>query len=109
MKSRSSFFQPCFQIALLLLAVMALYGGSLRAPFVFDDLNFFESPATIANYGHTYFSFDLRWLSFATFGWTVNWFGLDIFWLRLGNVLLHAANAITLFFLLRKNRQNHFG
>ena len=102
MKSRSSFFQPCFQIALLLLAVMALYGGSLRAPFVFDDLNFFESPATIANYGHTYFSFDLRWLSFATFGWTVNWFGLDIFWLRLGNVLLHAANAITLFFLLRR-------
>ena len=52
---------------------------------------------------HTnHFSFDLRWLSYSTFNWTVSWFGLNLFWLRLGNVLLHAANAITLLFLLRR-------
>jgi protein O-mannosyl-transferase len=90
------------QVTLLLLAILALYAGSLYAPFVFDDRDFFESPQTIAKFGHTYLSFDLRWLSYATFGWTVSWFGLDIFWLRLSNVMLHAANAITLLFLLRR-------
>ncbi|MBI5428937.1 MAG: tetratricopeptide repeat protein, partial [Nitrosomonadales bacterium] len=39
---------------------------------------------------------------YATLSWTVGWFGLDVFKLRLGNVLLHAANAIALFFLLRR-------
>lgn len=90
------------QIVLLILAVFALYSGSLHAPLVFDDLDFFENPNKIAKYGHFYFGFDLRWLTNATFSWTLNWFGLDIFWLRLGNVILHAANAITLFFLLRR-------
>jgi len=102
MNSRCIFFLPYLQIALLLLIVLALYAGSLHAPFVFDDRDFFESPEILAKYGRTYFSFDLRWLSYATFSWTVNWFGLDVFWLRLGNVLLHAANAVTLFFLLRR-------
>jgi len=41
-------------------------------------------------------------LAYATFGWTANWFGLDMFWLRMGNVMLHAANAIALFFLLQR-------
>jgi hypothetical protein len=44
----------------------------------------------------------LRWLPYASLARTVNWLGFDIFWLRLGNVLLHAANAIALFFLLRR-------
>jgi protein O-mannosyl-transferase len=94
--------QPYLQIALLLLAILVLYAGSLHAPFVFDDIGFFSNPGNIAKYSHKIFSFDLRWLAYATFGWTANWFGLDIFWLRIGNVMLHAANAITLFFLLRR-------
>lgn len=110
MKNNGSLFKhfnyargtPYFQVVLLLLSVLALYFDSLHAPFVFDDLDFFEGPETYAQYGHTYFSFDVRWLSYATFGWTINWFGLDVFWLRLGNVALHAANAIILFFLLRR-------
>jgi protein O-mannosyl-transferase len=109
-ENRGTFFQPFgyaqgglyVQVALLLLTVFALYAGSLHAPFVFDDRDFFESPVTLSKYGHTYFSFDLRWLSYSSLAWTVNWFGLDVFWLRLGNVLLHAANAIALFFLLRR-------
>ena len=90
------------QVALLLSAVLALYAGSLHAPLVFDDLDFFEIPETLAKYGHTNSGFILRWLPYATLSWTVSWAGLDEFWLRLGNVLLHAANAIILFFLLRR-------
>ena len=92
----------CLQVVLLLSVTLTLYAGSLYAPFVFDDVDFFSSPEAIANYAHKYFSFDLRWLSYSTFNWTVSWFGLNLFWLRLGNVLLHAANAITLLFLLRR-------
>jgi tetratricopeptide (TPR) repeat protein len=94
--------QPYLQISLLLLAVLALYAVSLHSPFVFDDRLFFLKPESLAKYSHKYFSFDLRWLSYATFSWTADWFGLDIFWLRIGNVILHAANAIALFFLLRR-------
>ncbi|MGA7750761.1 MAG: tetratricopeptide repeat protein [Gallionella sp.] len=89
-------------VVLLLSATFALYAGSLYAPFVFDDIDFFGNPEFIAKYGHAYFSLDLRWLSYATFSWTASWFGPDIFWLRLGNVMLHAANAIALFFLLQR-------
>ena len=102
MKNRSSKLQLTLQIILLLLAVAALYGGSLTVPFVFDDLDFFESQETLTRFGHNFFNFDLRWFSYATLGWTVRNFGLDLFWLRLGNVLLHAANAVTLLFLLRR-------
>ncbi|MGB8409172.1 MAG: tetratricopeptide repeat protein [Gallionella sp.] len=89
-------------VAILLGATFAIYAGSLHAPLVFDDVVFFEDPDLIAKYGHAYFSLDLRWLSYATFSWTTRWLGVDILWLRLGNVALHAANAVTLFFLLRR-------
>ena len=102
MKIRCSLFQRYFLIAILLLIVIALYAGSLSAPFVFDDRGFFKDSANIANASHTYSIFDLRWLPYSSLAWTVNWFGLDFFWLRLGNVLLHAANSIVLFFLLRR-------
>ena len=87
---------------ILLGATFAFYAGSLHAPLVFDDVVFFENPELIAKYAHAYFSLDLRWLSYATLSWTTNWFGMDVIWLRLGNVALHAANAIALFFLLRQ-------
>ena len=102
MKSSGKRFQPYLQTVSLLLIVAALYSGSLHAPFVFDDIVYFSDAGNIAKYGHKLFSFDLRWLSYATFSWTANWFGLDIFWLRLGNVILHAANAIALFFFLQR-------
>jgi len=104
MKNRNTPFQPYLQIALLLLAVIALYARTrtIHAPFVFDDRQFFLNPENVAKYSHAYFNLDLRWLSYATFSWTAERFGLDIFWLRLGNVMLHAANAIALFFLLRR-------
>jgi hypothetical protein len=101
MNTRSLFLQPYIQVGLLLLAVITLYAGSLPAPFVFDDIDFFADPRTLARYG-AYFSLELRWLPYASLVRTTDWLGLDPSWLRLGNVLLHAANAIALFFLLRR-------
>ena len=110
MKPAELFFQalgyvqgkPHIQAGLLLLAVMALYAGSLSAPFVFDDPEFFSNAEALSAYGHGYFSFELRWLPYASLVQTTNWLGFDRAWLRLGNVLLHAANAIALFYLLRR-------
>jgi protein O-mannosyl-transferase len=102
MKIRSPFFQCIFQITLLLLASITLYANSTHAPFVFDDFTFFSSPENQAKYGHSFLSFDLRWLPSASLIQTSKWLGLNVFWLRLGNVLLHASNAIALFFLLRQ-------
>jgi hypothetical protein len=101
-KNSIPWLPPGLQIALLLLATVVLYARSLSAPFTFDDFTFFTSAEALSQYGHTYFNFDRRWLPYSTLGWTVRGFGLDLFWLRLGNMLLHAANAIALFFLLRR-------
>jgi tetratricopeptide (TPR) repeat protein len=86
------------QISLLVLAVFALYSQSLHAPPFFDDPDFKQ----LAVQARNHFNFDLRWLSHASLGWTVNWLGNDIFWLRSGNVLLHASNVVALFFLLKQ-------
>jgi len=99
---------PAFHSGLLLLAVIALYAGSLPAPFVFDDVPYFlnyensEPAALVTKYGQGFFSFELRWLPYASLARTVEWLGYDRSWLRLGNVLLHGANAIILLFLLRR-------
>jgi len=102
MKIRNTYFETCIQAILLLLCVLGLYGGSLSAPFVFDDFTLFSNSATLSKYGHGYFDFELRWLSYASLAWTVDWLGFDRTWLRLGNVLLHGVNAIALFYLLRR-------
>lgn len=101
-KNSKALFQPYTQVALLLLSILVLYAGSLHSPFIFDDFAFFASPETLARYGHIIFGFEPRWLPYSSLIWTINWLGLDIYWLRLGNVLLHAANVIALFFLLRR-------
>src|SRR4030065_2161611 len=101
MNTRSLFLQPYIQVVLLLLAVITLYAGSLPAPFVFDDIDFFSSPQMLARYG-AYFSLELRWLPYASLVRTTDSLGFDPSWARLGHVLLHAANSIALFFLLRR-------
>ena len=102
MNIRSLLLHPYILASLLLLSVTMLYAGSLSAPFVFDDFTFFSNPETLSRYGHAYFSLELRWLPYASLALTADWLGFDRSWLRLGNVLLHAANAIALFFLLRR-------
>ncbi len=81
---------------LLVIATALLYGHSLWNPLVFDDLHVFVD-ANLKRLGSSLFHLDLRWFSYASFGWTYNLFGLDWFWYRLGNLALHALTGILLF------------
>ncbi len=89
-----------FPVIVILLAATALYGPYLWNPIVFDDAYFFDGQ-TPQLFGASIFKFDLRWLPYASLGWTANLFGLDLIWFRLGNLALHASNAIVLFFFLK--------
>ncbi len=85
-----------FYLVLLVIAIPLLYGHSLRYPLVFDDLPFFVDPL-LRQLGSSSFHLDLRWLLYASFGWTYNLFGQDWFWYRLVNVALHSVTTILLF------------
>jgi len=85
----------------LFAAVGLVYLPFLGSPFVFDDLLFILG-GVAGHYAHSWFHFDLRWLPYATLGWTELWFSNVVtHFFHLGNLLLHAANVILLFFLLR--------
>jgi len=81
---------------LIILATALLYGHSLWNPLVFDDKIFFVD-ADLERLGSSLFQLDLRWFSYASFGWTYKLFGTDWFWYRLGNLGLHALTGILLF------------
>ena len=93
---------PWLLALIIVAAVILLYGPFLWNPLVFDDMYFFLDAKTAYEYGHSFFHFDLRWLPYASLGWTANLLGLDLIWFRLGNLLLHVANVIALFIFLRK-------
>lgn len=85
----------------LFAAASLLYLPFLGSPFVFDDLLFFFG-GVAEKYGHSWFRLDLRWFPYATLGWTEVWFSNVVtHFFHLGNLLLHAANVILLFYLLR--------
>jgi len=91
---------PALAACACLALALALYWSALRNPLVFDDRLLREDFLRL--YAASWFHFDLRWLSHATFGWGYGIFRMDWFWHRLVNVLLHAATAVTLFvFLVR--------
>ena len=85
----------------LFAAVFIIYLPFLGSPFVFDDLSFLSSDAP-RHYANSWFLLDLRWLPYASLGWTSAIFS-DVVphFFHVGNMLLHAANVILLFFLLR--------
>ena len=91
-------------LLLLILSVALLYGQFLWSPLVFDDLPFFMVDSAgnqpVSNY---YFSlFELRSFPYASLAWTKSWFGLELIYFRMGNLLLHAAVVLALFFFLAK-------
>ncbi|MDO8414242.1 MAG: tetratricopeptide repeat protein [Gallionellaceae bacterium] len=86
----------------LLAVVLLVYLPFLGNPFFFDDLNFFTGKAP-DYYARALFHFDLRWLSYASLGWTYALFSdVNTYFFHLGNALLHGANVILLFYLLRR-------
>ena len=85
----------------LFAAVCLLYLPFLGSPFFFDDMTFFFG-GVAEKYAHSWFHFDLRWLPYASLGWTEAWFSNVVtHFFHLGNLLLHVANAVLLFYLLR--------
>jgi tetratricopeptide (TPR) repeat protein len=83
----------------LIALALLLYWSSLRNPLVFDDYQLlaarFQRMEAAPGFG-------LRWFSTVSFAWIHEAFGADWRWQRLANVLLHAATAVGLFFLLRR-------
>jgi hypothetical protein len=90
-----------FSLFALCLPVTLLYGQFFLNPIVFDDLYFFDG-SIHQQYLDKVFSFDLRWLPYATLEWTHSVFGLDLIGFRIGNLIFHLATTLTLFFFLRR-------
>lgn len=88
-------------LLLFFLATGMLYGPFLNNPAVFDDLYYFDG-SIHSDAAGSFFDFNLRWLPYATFEWTLNYFGQQLEPLRLGNLALHAANCSLLFIFLRR-------
>lgn len=85
----------------LFASTVLLYGHSLWNPLVFDDKPFFVEDF-LRQYGTSLFHLDLRWFSYASFGWTYDLFGMDWFWYRAGNLVLHALNSVLLFVFFQR-------
>src|SRR4026207_51292 len=73
----------------------------LKNAYVFDDLVLFNG-LTIYDFATELWRTRTRWLSYATLGHTYMLTDGSIVALRLGNLLLHAANAVAAFVLLRE-------
>lgn len=88
--------------ALLLALVAVLYGQFLWNPIVFDDLYFFmvdgDGEQPVSSYHFSWLA--LRSLPYATLAWTRAWFGLGLPGFRVGNLILHGAVVVALFFFL---------
>lgn len=82
---------------LLILAVTLVYGRFFYNPPVFDDLNILTNAPFLQGYGHSFFTFTLRWFPYASFGWVHNLAGMNFVWHRLVNLLLHAATVLALY------------
>lgn len=91
--------------ALLAVFVAALYGQFLWNPILFDDSSFFQLESDGTSHVLSFSSFsplELRSLPYATLAWTAQMFGLDLIGFRIGNLVLHAATVVVLFFFLRQ-------
>lgn len=86
----------------LILLTGLVYAPFLGSPFFFDDLTFFFGGIS-GHYAHSWFHFDLRWLPNASLGWTELAFSNVVtHFFHLGNLILHIANSVLVFYLLRR-------
>lgn len=88
---------------LLVVFVAALYGQFLWNPILFDDSSFFQLESDGTSHVLSFSSFsplELRSLPYATLAWTAQLFGLELIGFRIGNLVLHAATVVALFFFL---------
>ncbi|MDB5855657.1 MAG: hypothetical protein JWR22_3698 [Herminiimonas sp.] len=90
-----------WSVLALFMAAGGLYGWYLWNPVVFDDISFFDGSVHDL-YLSRFIPFSPRWLPYATFEWTRVAVGLDLIWFRLGNLAIHLASTVTLYFFLRR-------
>lgn len=88
-------------IALILITIggVTLYGPFLHNPPIFDDENFF-SGNNAPLWGLTPFAFTARWFPYFSLGFTYVQVGSEMFWFRVGNLILHIATSVALYFFL---------
>lgn len=83
---------------IILVAVVALYGGFLYSPIVFDDTYFFLPGAPERFLSHM--GLYPRTLAYVTIALTWKWLGAGLLAFRIQSLLLHAATAISLYLFL---------
>ena len=96
------FFKPSISVFLVFIAVcLALYGQYLDNPIIFDDLQFFllDGAGNQPISQNTFEVLQVRSLPYASLAWTKDIFGLSLIPFRIGNMLLHIAVSLTLYFL----------
>jgi len=84
----------------LLLTVSVVYLPFINTPLFFDDLPFFSN--SVSHYTEQLFRVELRWLPYASLGWTWKMFSDTPLPLHLGNLLLHGSNTLLVFILLQQ-------
>jgi len=87
----------------LILLVGALYGWFLENPIVFDDLYFFildEGGRSVVFDWYDWRPWLLRSLPYASLAWTAEIFGFGLIPFRIGNLILHIAVTLSLFYFL---------
>ncbi len=94
-------FKTLLSLLLLCLPATLLYSIFLKNPLVFDDLGYFDGKVHTQFLNIIYF-FDIRWLPYASLEWTQYFAGKNMIWYRLGNLAIHLATTVTLFFFLRR-------
>ncbi len=80
---------------LVVAVLLVLCGPYLSSPLFFDDVYFFQ-PGNPQKFYADGWRLYPRWWVHWTFASTYVWFGGEVFWLRLGNLLVHLFTALLL-------------
>jgi hypothetical protein len=100
-------------LALLLLTCMAIYWNGLSGSFIYDDSTFLVENAALqvtdlqlSSWAAAATSFPSgvhqgRWIGMLSFAVNYYFTGLDTFWLKFTNLLIHLLNGLLVFLLVR--------
>lgn len=91
---------------LLVVLVSILYGQFLWNPTAFDDGQLFvladDGRPNVLQYAASFSLLQLRSLPYATLAWTGQLFGYDLIGFRVGNLVLHSATVLSMFFFMKQ-------
>ena len=99
--------RPVFAVLLVLLAGSVVYVNTFQVPFVLDDRTSITHNVVIKNLENFYANssgyefLPNRYIAFLTFALNYHFGGLNVFGYHLVNLIIHLANALLVFTLLR--------